>query len=59
MLDEVFNGQPPATKEAALEILQQFAQNSLVIVIDHSNDFQQLFNNILEVKINNGISYTC
>jgi DNA repair exonuclease SbcCD ATPase subunit len=59
MLDEVFNGQPPATKEAALEILQQFAQNSLVIVIDHSNDFQQLFNNILEVKINNGVSYTC
>jgi DNA repair exonuclease SbcCD ATPase subunit len=56
-LDEVFNGQPPATKEAAMEVLQEFARESLVLVVDHSTEFKESFTKVIRVDIRNGRSY--
>lgn len=49
MLDETFNGMPPKTKEMALEILQEFAKDRLVMVVDHGSELKSAFGSILEV----------
>jgi DNA repair exonuclease SbcCD ATPase subunit len=49
LLDETFNGQPEKTKEAAMEVIKQFAKDNLVIVIDHSTEFRQLFDFTVKV----------
>lgn len=49
-LDESFNGMPKATKETALEILEQFAQDRLVIVVDHGSEMKEHFSEVLTVK---------
>ena len=49
-LDESFNGMPKNVKEAALEILQQFSQDRLVLVVDHGTELQQMFNKVLTVQ---------
>lgn len=55
-LDETFNGMPVNTKESALQILQQFAMDRLVIVIDHGSEFKEMFPKVLTVKSNSGTS---
>jgi DNA repair exonuclease SbcCD ATPase subunit len=55
-LDETFNGMPKATKESALEILQQFAQDRLVLVIDHGSEMKEMFGKVLTVREVNGRS---
>jgi DNA repair exonuclease SbcCD ATPase subunit len=51
-LDETFNGMPRATKEAALEALQNFVAGSdkLVIVVDHGTELKSSFTKVLTVK---------
>lgn len=49
-LDETFNGMPKPTKESALEILQQFAQDRLVLVIDHGSEMKEMFAKVLTVR---------
>lgn len=56
MLDETFNGQGTATKEAAMEILKKFAEEKLVIVIDHNSEMKEMFTQFIEVKCQNGRS---
>jgi DNA repair exonuclease SbcCD ATPase subunit len=56
MLDETFNGMPPKTKEMALEILQEFAKDRLVIVIDHGSELRSMFHQVLTVTDENGRS---
>jgi hypothetical protein len=55
-LDEVFNGQGAATKEAALEVLQQFGQNRLVLVIDHDVDVKEAFSKTIDIEFKDGVS---
>ncbi len=53
ILDEPFTGVSIKSKEAALEVLQAWAQDRLVVIVDHEGSFQGLFSNVIEV-INNG-----
>jgi DNA repair exonuclease SbcCD ATPase subunit len=54
ILDEPFTGVSIKSKEAALEVLQAWAQERLVIVVDHEGSFQGLFSNAIEVVSDNG-----
>lgn len=49
-LDETFNGMPRNTKESALEILQEFAKDRLVLVIDHGSEMKEMFGKVLTVR---------
>lgn len=42
ILDESFNGQDTVTKASCLEMLQSYAEDKLVIVIDHASEFKEL-----------------
>lgn len=53
-LDESFNGMPKTTKETALEILQDFARDRLVIVVDHGTEMKEHFAQVLTVRQVNG-----
>jgi len=53
-LDESFNGMPKTTKETALEILQEFARDRLVIVVDHGTEMKEHFAQVLTVRQTNG-----
>jgi DNA repair exonuclease SbcCD ATPase subunit len=55
-LDEIFEGQGGVTKEAALEVLQEFARDRLVLVIDHGTEMQQLFTKVIDIEFQNGVS---
>lgn len=56
MLDEAFNGHDPVIKESCLEILKEHAADKLVIIIDHSSEFKEHFNKVLEIDNENGRS---
>lgn len=55
-LDEVFDGQGRVTKESALEVLQEFAQNRLVLVIDHGSEFKEAFTKTIDIQFEAGKS---
>lgn len=55
-LDECWNGQGVATKEAALDVLKEYACNRLVLVVDHSSEFVEAFNQTIEVEYVDGKS---
>jgi DNA repair exonuclease SbcCD ATPase subunit len=55
-LDECWNGQGVATKEAVLEVLKEYALNRLVLVIDHSSEFVEAFNQTIVVEYVDGKS---
>jgi DNA repair exonuclease SbcCD ATPase subunit len=55
-LDEIFEGQGGVTKEAALEVLQEFARDRLVLVIDHGTEMQQLFTKVIDIEFRDGVS---
>lgn len=56
LLDETFDGQGAATKEAALEILKEHSREKLVLVIDHNSEFKELFSQFIDVVCENGTS---
>lgn len=43
MIDEAFEGHEPITKEGCLSVLQAFAQNRQVFVIDHASEFKEYY----------------
>lgn len=55
-LDESFNGQGNATKEAAMEILREYGEEKLVVVIDHNSEFKELFTKFVDVTCKDGRS---
>lgn len=55
-LDEVFNGVGQVTFETALEVLREFAQDRLVLVIDHASEFKENFSKVIDVVYSNGQS---
>jgi DNA repair exonuclease SbcCD ATPase subunit len=55
-LDEIFNGQGRVTKEAALEVLQEFARDRLVLVIDHSSELAECFDKSIDIVYKSGVS---
>lgn len=50
LLDEVFNGQGLVTKESSMEILKDFAQTKLVMVIDHDSNFKEMFDKTIDIQ---------
>lgn len=55
-LDESFNGLDLITKEACLEVLKTYAENRLIIVIDHASEFKEFFDKTINVIYKNGQS---
>jgi DNA repair exonuclease SbcCD ATPase subunit len=55
-LDESFNGQGNVTKEATMEVLREYAQEKLVVVIDHNSEFKELFTQFIDVVYKDGRS---
>lgn len=56
ILDESFDGLGLVEKEACLEILQKFAENRLLLVVDHDTAFKEMFTKTIEIECSNGIS---
>lgn len=48
-LDEIFDGQPMTTKETAMEVLREFADDKLVLVVDHGSEFKEMFTSFIDV----------
>ena len=44
VLDECFEGLGIAEKEASMGLLQQAAQDTLILVVDHMTEFKEMFN---------------
>lgn len=55
-LDESFNGQGNATKEAAMEVLREYGNEKLVVVIDHNSEFKEMFTQFIDVTFKDGKS---
>jgi DNA repair exonuclease SbcCD ATPase subunit len=55
-LDESFNGQGNVTKEATMEVLREYGQEKLVVVIDHNSEFKELFTQFIDVVYKDGKS---
>lgn len=56
ILDESFDGLGPREKETCLEILQTYAHDRLVIVVDHASETQGLFTQKVTVRSSDGYS---
>lgn len=56
VLDEVMDGLGPVEKESAMEILQRYAADRLVLVVDHSSEFQSSFSRSIDVEMSGGVS---
>ena len=56
VLDECFDGLGVADKESCLELLKQAAQDTLILVIDHSSETKELFSSVVEIENANGRS---
>ncbi len=50
VLDESFDGLGPVEKEAVLDILQEYAQNKLVLVVDHGTETKEYFRCAVELR---------
>lgn len=57
LLDECFEGLGPVEKESCIEILQRFAHDRLVIVVDHGSEFKSLFTHTIDVEFSQGRSW--
>jgi DNA repair exonuclease SbcCD ATPase subunit len=55
-LDEAFEGLGLIEKEACLEILSIFAQERLVLVVDHDNQFKEMFSRTIQIRFADGVS---
>jgi DNA repair exonuclease SbcCD ATPase subunit len=56
LLDECFEGLSVIEKEGIFQILQKYAQDKLILVIDHATDFKSKFDKTIEIEYKNGIS---
>lgn len=56
ILDETFHGLGSIAKGSCLEMLQSYAGNRVVFVVDHSSEFQGLFHNVITVEMTDGKS---
>lgn len=56
ILDESFDGLGPVEKETCLEILMKYANDRLVIVVDHMTETQGLFTKKVEIRYKDGVS---
>jgi ABC-type molybdenum transport system ATPase subunit/photorepair protein PhrA len=56
MLDESLHGLDSVAKESCIEMLQSVVGERLVLVVDHSSEFCNLFNQVIEVEQVDGIS---
>jgi DNA repair exonuclease SbcCD ATPase subunit len=50
ILDECLDGLGGVAKESALQMLEEYAKDRLVLVVDHDSSFQGLFHNIIEIE---------
>jgi DNA repair exonuclease SbcCD ATPase subunit len=57
ILDEVFDGLGAVEKDSAMEILQKYAQDRLVIIIDHTSELKGMFTQVIEVSYSDGDSW--
>lgn len=55
--DEVIIGQGSDTSVNAIEILKEFAEDKMVLVIDHSSEVKEHFQKVIDVRMENGVSY--
>ena len=56
VLDESFEGLDMVSKEACLEILKKKSDDRLIIVVDHANEFKEMFSQVIEVSYKDGVS---
>jgi ABC-type lipoprotein export system ATPase subunit len=49
VLDEAFEGHDTITKLACLEMLQTYAADKLVIIVDHASEFKEMFSKEIQV----------
>jgi DNA repair exonuclease SbcCD ATPase subunit len=56
ILDESFDGLDTVSKETCIEILKIYAQERLVLVVDHASEMQGMFEHVIEVIYEDGIS---
>ncbi len=57
VLDESFEGHDPITKQACLEMLQTYARDKLVIIVDHMSEFKEMFSKEIRVVFENKLSH--
>lgn len=54
ILDESFaNGSDKVTKEGCLEILKQYSDNKLIMVVEHASEFKEFFSKVIEIEFEN------
>ena len=56
VLDEAFNGHDAITKLACLEMLQAYAADKLVVIVDHNSEFKEMFAQTVTVELENNLS---
>jgi DNA repair exonuclease SbcCD ATPase subunit len=56
VLDECFEGLGTTEKESCMALLTQEAQHTLILVVDHSSEFKELFSKVIEIEFQNGRS---
>ena len=57
VLDESFGGLGAVEMESCLEILQKYAQDRLVLVVEHMQEFKSMFTKVIQIGFKNGISF--
>lgn len=57
MIDEQFGGLDLVSKTCCMEVLKDFSQNCLVMVIDHHTEINEYSDQIIEVEYQNGRSH--
>jgi DNA repair exonuclease SbcCD ATPase subunit len=53
-LDESFEGLDHVSKEACMEVLAEAAQEDLILVVDHSSEFKELFTQFIDLEYRDG-----
>jgi DNA repair exonuclease SbcCD ATPase subunit len=56
-LDETFEGHDRITKASCLEILQKYANDKLIIIVDHMSEFKEAFSKQIEVVFEGKLSH--
>jgi DNA repair exonuclease SbcCD ATPase subunit len=53
-LDESFEGLDPVSKETCMEILAEAGRESLILVVDHTTEFKELFSETIDLQFKGG-----
>jgi DNA repair exonuclease SbcCD ATPase subunit len=56
MLDESFTGLDNVSKESCFQLLQNYAKDRLILIIDHSSEFKSQFAQVITISYENGCS---